>query len=104
MAQHQLQLLQIGILLVFIGIIVIFISLITAIKRFEKMKFKSYDLVKNAERFSKESFQKEFLRLIENVKKYLQRSSVRADYCGGRRNPSLAKIKECDTKAIFKVI
>lgn len=42
MTQHQLQLLQIGILLIFIGIIVIFISLLTATtkEKGEKSSFK----------------------------------------------------------------
>ena len=44
-------------------------SLIAAIKRFEKMKFNKSDLIKNAERFSKERFKKEFKNLIEDVKR-----------------------------------
>ena len=44
-------------------------SLITAIKIFEKMKFDKCDLIKNAERFSKERFTKEFKNLIEDVKR-----------------------------------
>jgi glycosyltransferase involved in cell wall biosynthesis len=43
--------------------------LIAAIKRFEKMKFDKCDLIKNAERFSKERFTKEFKNLIEDVKR-----------------------------------
>lgn len=41
MTQHNLQLLQLGILLVFIGVIIIFISLITAAATSSKDKEKS---------------------------------------------------------------
>jgi glycosyltransferase involved in cell wall biosynthesis len=43
-------------------------SLITAIKKFEKMKFDEKDLIKNAQEFSKEKFKSEFTKLIEDVK------------------------------------
>lgn len=44
-------------------------SLIGAVKRFEKMSFKRKDLLKNAEKFSKERFKKEFAKLVNDVKK-----------------------------------
>ena len=44
-------------------------SLIKAIKRFETLKFDREDLVKNAQKFSKERFKKEFLKLIEDVRR-----------------------------------
>ncbi len=42
-------------------------SLVDAIKRFEKMKFKPEDCINQARKFSKERFQKEFGKLIENI-------------------------------------
>lgn len=42
-------------------------SLAKAIKRFEKLKFSKSDLTKNAERFSKDRFKREFFQLINNV-------------------------------------
>jgi len=40
-------------------------SLIKAVKRFQKLEFDQRELIKNAERFSKEKFQKEFKALVE---------------------------------------
>ena len=40
-------------------------GLIAAVKRFEKMKFKEEDCRKQAEKFSKERFKKEFLEFVE---------------------------------------
>ena len=42
-------------------------SLVNAIKRFEKMKFNKKDIIKNAERFSKENFKKEFEELVKEL-------------------------------------
>jgi glycosyltransferase involved in cell wall biosynthesis len=44
-------------------------SLISAIGRFEKIKFNKTDLISNAKRFSKERFKKEFQKLVNNVTK-----------------------------------
>lgn len=42
-------------------------SLISAIEKFEDMKFKEKDLVKNAQRFSSERFKKEFLTIVQSL-------------------------------------
>jgi len=42
-------------------------SIIDAIKRFEKLSFSKSEIQKNARRFSKRNFQKEFIKLIEDV-------------------------------------
>jgi len=42
-------------------------SLIKAVKKFEKIKFKRKDLIENAKRFSKENFQNNIIKFIENV-------------------------------------
>lgn len=44
-------------------------SLIGAVKRFKDLRFDRRALIKNAERFSKERFKKEFLRLVKDVKR-----------------------------------
>ncbi|MCH7641254.1 glycosyltransferase [Patescibacteria group bacterium] len=43
-------------------------SLIGAVKRFNRLKFNSEELVKNAEKFSKEIFKNEIIRLVQDVK------------------------------------
>ena len=40
-------------------------SLIGAVKKLERTKFKKYDLINNAERFTKEKFKKNFFELIK---------------------------------------
>lgn len=44
-------------------------SLIKAISKFKRLSFDKKELVKNAEKFSKERFKKDFRKLIENVKR-----------------------------------
>jgi glycosyltransferase involved in cell wall biosynthesis len=44
-------------------------SLIKVVKRFQKMRFDRRALTKNAEKFSKERFKKNFLRLVKDVKR-----------------------------------
>lgn len=44
-------------------------SLINAVKRLSKIKFNGEELVRNAEKFSKERFKNEFIKLVQDVKK-----------------------------------
>lgn len=44
-------------------------SLIKAISKFKRLSFDKKELVKNAEKFSKERFKKEFLKLVRSVNK-----------------------------------
>jgi len=46
-------------------------SLISAINRFEKLKFSRNELLRNAKRFTEKKFKKEFLKVIGNVRKKL---------------------------------
>jgi glycosyltransferase involved in cell wall biosynthesis len=42
-------------------------SLVSAVKKFEKKKFKKSDLVKNARKFSESRFKREFLKFVKDV-------------------------------------
>jgi glycosyltransferase involved in cell wall biosynthesis len=44
-------------------------SLKKAIKKFEKMKFKSADCIKQSEKFTKKHFKEEILKIVEGIKK-----------------------------------